>query len=95
MEDILECCCGLDVHKESIVACLLKGPIGEKLKPQSEVKEFGTQLRDLITLKEWLAKHECRYTLHSPAHSLTTPRWTKLIRVFLAQNFSPWWGKCA
>ena len=61
MEDILECCCGLDVHKESIVACLLKGPIGEKLKPQSEVKEFGTQLRDLITLKEWLAKHECRY----------------------------------
>ena len=28
MEDILDCCCGLDVHKESIVACLLKGPLG-------------------------------------------------------------------
>ena len=26
MEDILDCCCGLDIHKESIIACILKGP---------------------------------------------------------------------
>ena len=61
MEDILECCCGLDIHKENMVACLLKGPIGEGLKPSSEVKEFGTQLTDLIALREWLETHECYY----------------------------------
>jgi transposase len=61
MEDILECCCGLDIHKESIVACLLKGPIGEGLKPESEIKEFGTQLKDLVALRKWLTVHACHH----------------------------------
>lgn len=61
MEDILECCCGLDIHKESIVACVLKGPLEKGLKPQSEIKEFGTQLKDLMVLRKWLDEHSCRY----------------------------------
>lgn len=61
MDDILECCCGLDIHKESIVACVLKGPIEARYKPRSEVKEFGTQLKDLTALRKWLQEHECRY----------------------------------
>ena len=47
MKDILTCCCGLDIHKESIVACLLQGPIEEAYKPTREFREFGTQLDDL------------------------------------------------
>ena len=43
MQDILECCCGLDIHKESIVACLLKGPLEGGMKPHKEIREFGTQ----------------------------------------------------
>jgi transposase len=61
MEDILECCCGLDIHKESIVACVLKGALDAKLKPQSEVREFGTQLKDLRGLRKWLGEHDCHY----------------------------------
>lgn len=61
MDDILECCCGLDIHKESIVACLLQGPVGKGLKPASEIQEFGTQLKDLKTLRRWLEAHECHY----------------------------------
>ena len=61
MEDILDCCCGLDVHKESIVACLLQGPIISQIKPQSEIREFGTQLKDLLALRKWLEEHECNY----------------------------------
>ena len=61
MEDILECCCGLDIHKESVVACVLKGPIGSKLKPESEIKEFGTHLNDLLLMRKWLEEHECHY----------------------------------
>ncbi|HEX7557038.1 MAG TPA: IS110 family transposase [Leptolinea sp.] len=61
MDAILECCCGLDIHKESIVACLMQGPIGEGLKPRSEIHEFGTLLKDLIQLRAWLNEHQCRY----------------------------------
>lgn len=61
MEDILDCCCGLDIHKESIIACLLQGPIRSQIKPQSEIREFGTQLKDLLALRKWLDEHECNY----------------------------------
>ena len=61
MEDILECCCDLDIHKEYMVACLLKSPIGEGLKPSSEVREVGTQLKDRVALREWLEAYDCYY----------------------------------
>jgi transposase len=59
MEDILDCCCGLDIHKESIVACLLAGPVKSQLKPHSEIKEFSTQMKDLLALRQWLEEHQC------------------------------------
>jgi transposase len=61
MQDILECCCGLDVHKESIVACVLKGPLEEGLKPRNEIREYGTQLASLLDLKNWLEEQDCHY----------------------------------
>jgi transposase len=61
MQDLLENCCGLDVHKESIVACLLKGPLEERLRPSSEIREFGAHLDDLIALRRWLEEHDCHY----------------------------------
>lgn len=61
MEDILECCCGLDVHKESIVACLLKGPLKGEGQPQQELREFGTLLQDLLALRRWLENEACRH----------------------------------
>jgi transposase len=60
MEDILECCCGLDIHKESIVACLLKGPLEDGAKSQREMREFGTHSRDLLDLRRWLEAEDCR-----------------------------------
>lgn len=61
MQDILDCCCGLDVHKESIVACVLKGPLEEGLKPRGEIREYGTQLASLLDLKNWLEEQDCHY----------------------------------
>ena len=29
MKDLLEISCGLDIHKEKIVACILTGPLGD------------------------------------------------------------------
>ncbi|MDK2991759.1 MAG: transposase [Clostridiales bacterium] len=59
MQDILECCCGLDIHKDSIVACLLKGPINEQ--PASEIRVFSTLLSDLDALKAWLVEENCMH----------------------------------
>ena len=36
MEAILEICCGLDVHRDNIVACLMKGNLENK--PTSEIR---------------------------------------------------------
>jgi transposase len=61
MQDILDCCCGLDIHKESIVACVLKGPLEEGLKPRSEIREYGSQLDNLMALRKWLEEQNCHY----------------------------------
>lgn len=49
MQDILEICCGLDVHKETVVACLLKGTTEEK--PQATIRTFSILLTGLEQLK--------------------------------------------
>ena len=61
MDEILACCCGLDIHKDSIVACLLQGPVGQGLKPVGEIRGFSTHLADLMALRTWLEKHNCHH----------------------------------
>jgi len=58
MRDLLEVCCGLDVHKEAVVACLLKGTLDQE--PTSEIREFPTLLSGLEMLKSWLIENKCR-----------------------------------
>ncbi len=58
MQDILETCCGLDVHKETIVACLLKGNVDRE--PAKTISTFSTLLAGLEELKAWLEKENCQ-----------------------------------
>ena len=53
MRVIVERCCGLDVHQETVVACLLIGASGDR--PTKEVRTFRTVTRDLEALRDWLA----------------------------------------
>jgi len=50
-------CCGLDVHKESISACVIFP--GKDGADQYDIKEFGTFTDDLQRLRSWLLEHEC------------------------------------
>jgi transposase len=53
MDVLYERCCGLDIHKRTVVACVLvPGPGG---RPAKEVRTFGTMTDDLLALGEWLA----------------------------------------
>jgi len=50
-------CCGLDVHKKKISACLITvNDLGEE---QFEILEFGTFTEELIHLRDWLTMHDC------------------------------------
>jgi len=52
MQVAYERCCGLDVHKETIVACVLvSGPQG---RPAREVRTFGSMTGELQELGRWL-----------------------------------------
>jgi transposase len=55
MEVINKRCCGLDVHKESVVACLM---IREGGKVHKEVRTFLTMTVDLVVLHDWLKAHQ-------------------------------------
>jgi len=57
MEAMRECCCGLDIHQATIVACLLKGPLDRK--PQKEIREFGATTSELLKLRDWLEAEGC------------------------------------
>jgi transposase len=53
MQVLYERCCGLDVHKMTVAACVLvPGPGGA---PRKEVRTFGTMAADLLALGDWLA----------------------------------------
>lgn len=50
-------CCGLDVHKNLIVGCMVY--IDERGEERQEIREFGTFTDDLITLLEWIESYDC------------------------------------
>jgi transposase len=52
-------CCGLDVHKKIVVACLLTP--GADGKPTKEIRTFSTMTVDLVALADWLAAAGCTH----------------------------------
>jgi len=51
--------CGLDVHKRTVTACLLK--IGARGKSVKETRTFKTTTSDLQKLANWLVQNGCRH----------------------------------
>ena len=46
-------CAGLDVHKTSVVACVLR--VQEDSRVEEQVRRFGTMTEDLRELAAWLS----------------------------------------
>ena len=53
MEVVYERCCGLDVHKDKIVACVMSGR-------KKEIKTFSTMTQNLLDLVDWIKSEECQ-----------------------------------
>jgi transposase len=61
-----ERCCGLDVHKEMIVACFRNGS-------KNTIEEFGTTSKELQKLAEWLISVDCEMAVMESTGSYWKP----------------------
>ena len=52
-------CCGLDVHKKTVVACCILSTKGRK--PVKETRTFRTMTTDLLALANWLQEQGCSH----------------------------------
>ncbi len=58
MQVVCERCCGLDVHKKTVVACALLTQADGSV--QRRVRTFGTMTAALLALSDWLAGLDIR-----------------------------------
>lgn len=71
MEVMHERCCGLDVHKKTVVACLIVPDVDGT--PTREIRTFGTMTRDLLALSDWLAEAGCTHVAMESTGSYWKP----------------------
>jgi transposase len=79
MEVLYPRCAGLDVHKESVVACvrvMAGGPV------QAAVRTFTTTTAGLLELADWLAAHGCTHVAMESTGVYWKPVWHVLASDF-------------
>ena len=52
MDVLYSHCCGIDVHKQTAVACVATP--GLNGRPTKEIRTFGTMTDELLALADWL-----------------------------------------
>lgn len=83
MEVVYSRCAGLDVHKKTVVACVLVSEAGTKVK--KEIRTFGTMTADLLTLLDWLQA----YSVTHVAMESTGEYWRPIYNI-LEGNVEAW-----
>ena len=76
MDVTYERCCGLDIHKRTIAACLIV-PDREG-KPRKEIRTFGTMTDDLLQLADWLASEQVTHVAMEATGVYWQPIWNLL-----------------
>ncbi len=84
MDVLFEHCCGLDIHKRRIMACVLTP--GDRGKPRKEVRSFETTVAQLLALGDWMAEEgvthvamESTGVYWKPVYNLLEERFTLLL----------------
>lgn len=87
MEVLYPCCCGLDVHKRSVTACVLSpGPGGE---PVRQLRTFSTMTGDLLELGDWLAVARVTHVAMESTGVYWKPVWNLLEAQFTLLLVNP------
>jgi len=69
-------CCGLDVHKKSVTACILITEGGKP--PVKQVRTFSTMLDDLLRLSTWLTDNAVSHVAMESTGVYWKPIWNVL-----------------
>ena len=72
MEVLHSRCCGLDVHKETVVACVRLVIDGKTVK---EVRTFATTTAGLLALSDWLTETKCTHVAMEATGVYWKPVW--------------------
>jgi transposase len=76
MDILYERCCGLDIHKRTVVACLVVP--GADGQPAKEVRSFGTMTDELLQLADWLLAAGCTHVAMESTGVYWKPVWKLL-----------------
>lgn len=77
MKLIYRCCAGLDVHRDSVNACVRKRVQGQA-EPVIEEQVFATYTQDLERLRSWLRSHKVRQVAMESTGVYWRPVWNVL-----------------
>ena len=75
MEVVNERCCGLDVHKQTVVACVVV-PGASSRQPTKTIRTFKTMTANVLELADWLVAEGVRHV----AVESTGVYWKPIVR---------------
>jgi transposase len=76
MDVVYPCCAGLDVHKQTVVACVRR--LRDSGKVHKEVRTFGTMTADLLALSDWLIREGVTHVAMESTGVYWRPIWNIL-----------------
>ena len=81
MQVLYPCCCGLDIHKKFVVACLLT--TNAEGHVQKESRTFSTMTHDLLAMLDWLQAAGCTHVAMESTSSYWRPIYNLLEGQFI------------
>ena len=72
MEVLYPRCAGLDVHQQTVVACVR---LADGAKVETQVRTFGSTTAELLALSDWLAEHRCTHVAMESTGVYWKPVW--------------------
>jgi transposase len=76
VDTLYPCCAGLDIHKETVVACVRKATGGGKV--QQQVRTFRTETSGLLALADWLTDEQVTHAAMESTGVYWKPVWNLL-----------------
>lgn len=76
MDSIYRCCCGLDVHKDTVAACLRR--IGDDGKTHIEKRTYSTMTKELLALSDWMTSEGVTHVAMESTGVYWKPIWNIL-----------------
>lgn len=85
MEVVYKHCAGLDVHKRTVVACVILSDVASEsgTKPSKEIRTFNTMTADLLNLSDFLTARQVTHVAMESTGVYWKPIWN-----LLEANFS-------